>query len=108
MGFIQIGCLTFNTLSKYDDETMIFMLNPCHLTSLLQIICCFCPFNYFTESVALTSFAFNFGGWIGLIFTELEGYSNADVFVYFLQHVFTAFLGTIVLSLKSRFDILAY
>lgn len=87
---------------------MIFILNPCHVTSLLQAICCLCPFNWYTETVALTSFAFNFGGWIGLIFTELEGYSTGDVIVYFVQHVFASFFGTLVLSISGRFDILAY
>ena len=62
MGLSLVFCLGFCTLSKYDDETMVFMLNPCHATALLQAICCFLPFNKYTELVALASFAFNFGG----------------------------------------------
>ena len=75
MGIILLLCLFHFIMSKYEDETMIFMLNPCHFTALLQVICCFCSFNKWTELVAMTSFAFSFGGWIGNIFPELEGYS---------------------------------
>lgn len=83
-GAALIFCLVFFIRAKYDDETMIFMLNPCHVTALLQAVCCFCPFNKWTEFVALTSFAFNFGGWIGIIFPELDGYTQAEVVVYYV------------------------
>ena len=42
----------------------------------------FCPFNRFTEVVALTSYAFSFGGWIGLIFQETDGYELGAVYTY--------------------------
>ena len=46
--------------------------------------------------------------WIGVLFTELEGYSDLDVLIYYVQHIICAFAGTIVFSLSRRFDILAY
>ena len=33
-GLMLVGCLIFNIVSKYHDETMIFMLNPCHVTAV--------------------------------------------------------------------------
>ena len=108
MGLTLVFCLCFFSASKYEDETMIFMLNPCHVTALLQAICCFCPYNKWTELVALTSFAFNFGGWIGIFFPELEGYSQADITTYYIQHIIASFFGTLVFSLCGRFDCLSY
>lgn len=51
---------------------------------------------------------FNFGAYIGIVFPELNGYSDMEIFVYYLQHLIASGVGTLVLSLSGRFDILAY
>ena len=38
MGVTQLVCLAWFMASKYDDETMIFMLNPCHVTAVSQCL----------------------------------------------------------------------
>jgi len=43
-----------------------------------------------------------------MVFPETEGYSNMEVNVYYSQHVIASILGTLVLSLSGRFDMLAY
>lgn len=34
MGLASLGCIVYNIVAKYHDETMIFMLNPCHFLSV--------------------------------------------------------------------------
>jgi len=50
----------------------------------------------------------NFGAWIGLIFTENEGLDELELAVYFIEHSMGAFIGTLVMSMSGRFDILEY
>ena len=50
----------------------------------------------------------NFGAWIGLIFTENDGLDQYETIVYFVEHFMAAFVGTLVLSMSGRFDILQY
>ena len=56
----------------------------------------------------MASFAFNYGGWIGLIFTEFDGYTANEILAYNVEHYLVSFLGVVVLSLSGRFDILSY
>ena len=62
MGLALIGTIIVNAYYKYISETMVFMLNPCHIVTYCYCIICFAKFNRFTEIVFIISFAFNFGG----------------------------------------------
>ena len=95
------------------------MLNPCHfvvvsffkfanIQQLSQAICFLGPYNWFTDRLAMSGMWMNFGAWIGLIFTENDGLNQIETFVYFVEHFMAAFVGTLVMSMSSRFDILQY
>jgi hypothetical protein len=75
LGLCYVAIIFGNLYTKYEEETMIFMLNPCHMVANTQLLLAFLPFNSFTNLVAIVSFAFSFGAWIGVLFTENEGLS---------------------------------
>ena len=50
----------------------------------------------------------NFGAWLGLVFTENEGLDNIELIVYFIEHFMGAFVGTLVMAMSGRFNILLY
>ena len=62
MGLAMISTIVVNMYYKYESETAVFMLNPCHVVTYCYCIICFAKFNKFTEIVFIISFAFNFGG----------------------------------------------
>lgn len=69
----------------------------------------------FTTSLACPSaselsyhFCTFFSRWIGLIFSENEEMSQAELLVYYTEHSLASFLGPLVLCLGGRFDPLAY
>ena len=58
--------------------------------------------------MALFIFSAAFGGWIGLIFSENEELATIELVVYYIEHLFTSFLGPLVLSISGRYDPLFY
>ena len=62
MGLALIATVIINCYYKYHTETMVFMLNPCHVVTACYIIMCFSKFNRLTEFLFVVSIAFNFGG----------------------------------------------
>ena len=62
MGVILFGTVVVNCYYKYHSETMVFMLNPCHVVSYIYCVICFAKFNRFTEFMFVWSIALNFGG----------------------------------------------
>ena len=62
MGLALVATVIINCYYKYHTETMVFMLNPCHVVTACYIVMCFCKFNRLTEFLFVISIAFNFGG----------------------------------------------
>jgi hypothetical protein len=73
IGLISLTNLVVLSWYKAQSESMVFMLNPCHLISVLLIFVCFNDFNQWTERAAVWIYATAYGAWIGLFFTENDG-----------------------------------
>ena len=108
MGIICILCLIGNLYYKWHTMTLIFMFNPCHVVCLSLAIISFSKFSTRVELLALFVFSSAFGGWIGLIWSENDEMSVNELLIYYTEHLFTSFMGTVVLSLSGRFDPLHY
>ena len=108
MGLICLSCMVANIIFKVESRTLIFILNPCHASNFFLIFLCFTPFSIVGELFAFSLFGFSFGGLLGLIFTENEDLPFFEIFVYYVQHVFVAGLGPLILSLSGRYDIRNY
>lgn len=108
MAYTCLFVLFVNLYCKYRSETLIFMFNPCHFTNMMLILVGFLRKNLFTELLALYIFSSAFGGWIGIIFSENEELHAFEIFIYYVEHAYTSFLGPLVLSLSGRFDPLDY
>ena len=88
--------------------TAIFILNPCHLTTVCLAICCLSKFSKFSELVAVGLFCLSFGAWIGTLFPENEGLPTGEVILYNMEHMLASWLGIFILAWKGRFDIMEY
>jgi hypothetical protein len=87
---------------------MVFMLNPCHMISVLLIYICFNDFSPSTEKAAIWMFSQAYGAWLGLLITENDGLPKTEVFFYYSEHLLCSFLGPLILSLNNRFDVTKY
>ena len=105
-------CCTFNLLVncflKAENQTMIFMFNPCHVVNLFLIIVSLTKHSRLGEICALMVYSFAFGGWIGIIFNENEDFNAFENFIYYSEHAFASFLGPVLLSLAGRYDMMSY
>jgi TMEM164 family len=108
MGFICLCNLLINTWMKLQSKTLIFMLNPCHIVNLFLVIVSVRDHDRFGELCALAVYSFAFGGYIGVIFNENEGFDLWELLVYHCEHAFASWLGPLILSLTGRYDFLSY
>ena len=99
--FFMIGCQLY---FKYHSRTMIFILNPCHLVTLLFGIVSLMPFNRFSDTLFCFSMASCFGAWIGIVFAENGELGQFELTMYYVQHVFAAFLAPVILFLGGRYS----
>jgi hypothetical protein len=69
-----ICLLTFlcNCFFKFQQNTLIFMLNPCHIAIIFLFIACTRSYGVVGEISAMCVYSFAFGGYIGIIFNENE------------------------------------
>jgi hypothetical protein len=108
MGYLCLAVLAYNVYLKVVAETLIFIINPCHVNCLLLAIISLNKNSLVTEMCALGFFSSNFGGWIGIIFSENEELGMLEIVVYYIEHAFASFLGAVVLTYAGRYDIRKY
>ena len=76
------------------------MINPCHIVNLFLVIVSMTSHGRLGEFCALATYSFAFGGYIGVIFNENEGFGFFELVVYHTEHAFASWLGPLVLSLS--------
>lgn len=108
MGFTCLVILLINTWLKFFDRSLIFMFNPCHITNLFLVVVCLRKHSRLGELCALAVYSFAFGGFIGIIFNENEGFTPFETIVYHIEHAFASWLGPLLLSLAGRYEFLSY
>ena len=62
MGITCIICLLLNVYFKIKSETLIFILNPCHVCALAIAILSLSKYSIASEFLALYIFSSAFGG----------------------------------------------
>jgi len=108
MGFLCLLNLIANIYLKYLTKTLVFMFNPCHIVNLFLVIICLRPHGRLGELCSLAVYSFSFGGYIGIIFNENEGFNNFELLIYHSEHAFASWLGPLILSLSGRYDFRSY
>ena len=103
-GFICIGCYLCNCFLKYQQNTLIFMFNPCHVAILFLAVTCFTKYGVVGEISAMCVYSFAFGGYIGIIFNENYELSPSELVLYYVEHAYTSALGPLILNLSGRYD----
>jgi hypothetical protein len=100
--FFLLGMqIYFKTFSR----TMIFILNPCHLTTLLFGIVSILPLSRLTELLYPFAIGGCFGAWLGIVWAENGELSYIEHVCYYIQHYFAAFLAPLVIYFGGRFSI---
>lgn len=108
MGTTSLALLLINTWLKYLDRSLIFMFNPCHITNVFLVIVSLTKHSRLGELCALAVYSFAFGGFIGIIFNENEGFTPFETVIYHLEHAFASWLGPLLLTLGQRYDFGSY
>jgi len=108
MGVLCTFNLIMNWFLKLNSKSLIFMFNPCHVVNLFLIVISFTRHSRLGEICCMMVYSFAFGGWIGMIFNENEGFTNFEWFIYYSEHAFASFLGPVVLSLAGRYNMQSY
>ena len=71
-GALCILIFACNSLFKFQQNTLIFMFNPCHVAIIFLGIACLRSYGVIGEISAMCVYSFAFGGYIGIIFNENE------------------------------------
>lgn len=108
MGWICVANFVCNCLFKFEQNTLIFMLNPCHVVNVFLAVVSLRSYSRIGELSALCVYAFSFGGYIGIIFNENEELSQKELVLYYVEHAFASALGPLILSLSGRYDLRTY
>ena len=108
MGLICLCNLAINIYLKYLSRSMIFMFNPCHVVNVFLAFVSLSPHGRLGELTALAVYSFAFGGYIGIIFNENEGFGWFELLVYHCEHAFASWLGPLLLTVAGRYDFFSY
>jgi len=108
MGVVCLFNFLCNCVFKFQQNTLIFMLNPCHVVNVFIAVVSLTSYSRIGELSALCVYAFSYGGYIGIIFNENEELSEKEVFIYYMEHAFASALGPLILSLSGRYDLRTY
>lgn len=103
-GIICFILLAFQIYFKVQSETIIYIFNPCHAVTFLFGVISLMPFNRLTDALFPVALASCFGAWIGIVFAENGELSDLEIAMYYIQHVFAAFLAPLVLFLEGRYS----
>ena len=108
MGYVCLANLLINMYLKFSTSTLVFMVNPCHIVNLFLVIVSLTSHSRLGELCALAVYSFSFGGYIGIIFNENEGFTQFETVIYHSEHAFASWLGPLVLSYAGRYDFRSY
>lgn len=108
MGFLCIFNLAVNIWLKYCSKSLIFMFNPCHVVNCFLVVVSLTHHSRLSELCALAVYSFAFGGFIGIIFNENEGFTPFETVIYHSEHAFASWLGPLLLTVAGRYDYRSY
>uniref|UniRef100_A0A0N4ZVW2 Transmembrane protein 164 n=1 Tax=Parastrongyloides trichosuri TaxID=131310 RepID=A0A0N4ZVW2_PARTI len=104
---ITIYCLIFGAelAFKLISGTAIFLLNPCHLTTIIQLFLLVFPSNnHITKSIFRVHTYTLAGALLALLFPILNTRNlHGEQFIYFAQHIFILIIPFYLISLGGPF-----
>jgi hypothetical protein len=68
LGVINIIVAVINIYYKIQSRILVFMFNPCNISTFFLIYICLTDYNLRGELVAFSMYGFSFGGLLGIIF----------------------------------------
>jgi hypothetical protein len=104
MGIIWFICIFIQIYLKIHTKTLIFILNPCHVITLVWGIVLSINYSKTAQVLFLYAMSNVFNAYIGMIFAENDELeSDMEVISYWVQHSIAAFFAPLVCLLSGRF-----
>lgn len=103
-GLMCMFMIVCQLVFKSYTNTMIFIFNPCHVLTFCFGLVSLLPFNRFTDCLMSFSIASCFGAWLGIVWAENGELSPLEHYMYYIQHIFAAFMAPFVLYLGGRYS----
>ncbi|CDW75414.1 UNKNOWN [Stylonychia lemnae] len=119
LGLLCFFFLFFQLHLKYTSNTMIFILNPCHITTALFGLVAFLPYNRFSFMLMLIAFCQTCGAqvihydltylliicsWLGIVFAENDELTMFEIVIYYTQHLFAAIVAPMIMFKAGRYS----
>lgn len=103
-GYICYFCIFVQIYAKTRTQTLIFLLNPCHVITLVWAIVLTSNYSKFTQALFLYANANLFNPHIGMVFAENDELeSNIEIISYWAQHLIAAVIAPLICMFGGRF-----
>lgn len=104
MGITCFICYLIQIYLKINSQTLIFILNPCHVITLVWGIVLTCEYSKTTQILFLYGLSNIFNPWIGMVFAENDELeSTLEIYSYWVQHVVAAIIAPLICLFGGRF-----
>ena len=104
MGIICFICFGIQIYTKTRTKTLIFLLNPCHVFTIVWGIVLNMKHSLKAELVFLFVMSNVCGPAIGMVFAENDELdSNLEIISYWVQHSIAAFFAPLICLIGGRF-----
>lgn len=104
MGLVCFGCYFLQIYLKIHSNTLIFILNPCHLITLVWAIILTTEYSKLNQVLFLYAISNIFSPYIGMVFAENDELIHGiEIMSYWVQHSIAAVLAPFICLLGGRF-----
>ncbi|OMJ68051.1 hypothetical protein SteCoe_34608 [Stentor coeruleus] len=104
LGLLQICVFLLQFLYKFLSHRLIFIISPCHITTLLQGIVLLSSSTNFKTKLFLASMVWSSGAFMALVFPStglIQWFGELELF--WIQHYTTGLICPLILALNGRF-----
>lgn len=104
LGIACFVCYSIQIYTKFNSQTMIFLLNPCHVYTLWWGYLLVTKYSKFNQLVFLFWFANVSSPMIGMVFAENDELELViEIYSYWIQHVIASFIAPLALIFSGRY-----
>ncbi len=104
LGYFSIGLFIINCIYKMNSGQLIFIMNPCHMISLVEGYLLISPNGLTQRTVYTVLMNTLFSPWIALFFPVTAGLDAPfEVPLFWIEHFNCALISPLVLSMAHRY-----
>ena len=95
---VSVLTVLLQTFMKISSKKGLFMLNPCHINLVFVTALMLLPISRFIKLVHLAWEPWIFGPIFALLFPHLDGISQFEIYLYYVEHILIFPLGQLLLT----------